>query len=159
MLVCIAVTGNLSTQDKVASRAFYTELGGASVLYSVNIDGRFKSAQHLGFGYRVGLGYVRTRRGNGWNGNVIVPFGFNYLLGKSDSPHIFEISSGGSFGYNSAYGRSDNCPGCEMFGYIGFAYRKQPLDGGVMWKAGITTIIIEHIVIPLYPSFSFGYAF
>ena len=150
-LVCIAATGVLAAQDRIANRAFYAEFGGASLIYSANIDGRFIPAQRLGSGYRVGIGgFFGTGDGSGI---VVAPLGINSLIGRSDSPHIFEVSYGATFMYND---KNTYWPV-----HIGFAYRRQPLNEGFMWEAGITTLLFVYKFggpLPL-PTLSLGYVF
>ncbi|GHT09353.1 hypothetical protein FACS189426_07520 [Bacteroidia bacterium] len=45
----------VKSQEKPATKLFYTELGGPGVLMSANFDSRFKPDERLGFGYRVGF--------------------------------------------------------------------------------------------------------
>ena len=60
-LLSVTLTAQDNDQSiKVPGRnSFYAELGGPGILFSANYDGRFNKS-HLGFGGRVGVGFVTT---------------------------------------------------------------------------------------------------
>jgi len=179
-LIVVAAEGRLSAQDKVSSHAFYAELGGAGILTSANIDGRFNSASHLGLGYRVGLGfsfYNETKNevyvsydGCYYSNDTYekrvksyatIPFGINYLLGKPNSPHTLEVEAGGAILTKkmSIWDYDRNPSAGYILGHVSVMYRRQPFDGGVMWKIGLHTIIDAGGDITPWPSVAVGYAF
>src|SRR5215218_2244760 len=74
--------------------SFYAELGGPGILFSANIDKRFKPS-HLGWGGRAGIGFV-TAMEEKFNPNtgysdyndvsvITVPVQLNYIFGKASS--------------------------------------------------------------------------
>src|SRR5687768_4637045 len=83
--------------------AFYAELGGPGILFSANVDRRFK-ASHLGWGWRAGVGFVTVYNDtyNPVTGSydyedvsvISVPVQINYIFGKGVSPHTFEVGAG-----------------------------------------------------------------
>ena len=171
-LVFIAVTGSIFAQERTASRAFYAELGGAGVILSVNMDGRFNAASHLGLGYRAGVGYSThvvivdsgsyqyyTYRTESF---ATIPFGINYLFGKPNSPHLLEAEVGGTvltkrvslYNYDNYY-----APAGNLLGHLSVMYRRQPFDGGFVWKAGLHAIIGTGGDVHTVPSIAIGYAF
>jgi hypothetical protein len=137
---------------------FYAELGGPGILFSANIDRRFtKSA--LGFGGRIGLGFITTdvvtsnttSPYGGFYSNyetrsiVTIPLQLNYVFGKPNSVHSMEVGAGVTFTgkkidiFDNNYRRSS--PGASAFGTASFMYRKIPKDGGFTWRIGFTPII------------------
>src|SRR5687768_14198583 len=83
--------------------AFYAELGGPGILFSANIDSRFKQSS-LGLGGRAGIGFVTADDGDydPQTGNytyrnrsiITVPVQLNYIFGKPTSVHTFEVGAG-----------------------------------------------------------------
>ncbi len=150
--------------------SFYAELGGPGLLFSANIDRRFKP-NSLGWGARAGLGFVNTYEDT----RVIQPGGFyttseqvsvvtfpvqiNYIFGKKNVPHTFEVGAGLTIAgkkvevldYNDEEGSS-------LFGTASFMYRRQPFDGGFSWRAGFTPIIARGLIQP-FGGISVGYNF
>ncbi len=133
---------------------FYAELGGPGILFSANIDRRFtKSA--LGFGGRIGLGFVTTevlvgRDQYGFSNYqtrsiATVPLQINYVFGKLNSVHSMEVGVGATFTgkkidiFENDYNSTN--PGGSVFGTASFMYRKIPKDGGFTWRIGFTPII------------------
>jgi hypothetical protein len=134
---------------------FYAELGGPGILFSANIDRRFtKSA--LGFGGRIGLGFITTDvlvgsvSPSGFysyetRSIVTIPLQLNYIFGKPNSVHSMEVGAGVTFTgkridiFDNNYRR--NSPGASAFGTASFMYRKIPKDGGFTWRIGFTPII------------------
>ncbi len=134
---------------------FYAELGGPGILFSANIDRRFtKSA--LGFGGRIGLGFITTDvlvgsvNPSGFysyetRSIVTIPLQLNYVFGKPNSVHSMEVGAGVTFTgkkidiFDNNYRRSS--PGASAFGTASFMYRKIPKDGGFTWRIGFTPII------------------
>jgi len=113
---------------------------------------RFKN-EPTGLGGRLGIGDI-----GGTDASVItVPVMVNYLLGKEGK--YFEIGGGityitgsvdvGSFG--------DDSSGSTVAGTFSFMYRKQPIDGGFMWKVGFTPILAEGSFVPWWPGIAIGY--
>ena len=45
----------------------------------------------------------------------------------------------------------------KFFGTLSFQYRSQPLEGGFMWKIGLTPVIAEGVFIPWWGAVSIGY--
>jgi hypothetical protein len=164
-LVCIAIISYSQDETKTAKQ-FFTELGGPGVLFSANFDSRFSAKSPLGFGYRVGLGFTikdainiggddRTRS------IATLPFGVNYLLGKGNSPHTFEIGAGATILFTKAslLNWSGNDKEGNLLGHVSFMYRRQPLNGGFTWRIGFTPIISTGGDIVPFGAIGIGYAF
>src|SRR5688572_14468489 len=98
--------GVLSAQEtaepgKIEGRtSFFVELGGPGILFSSNIDHRFRKSR-LGPGGRVGVGFVTSTEEVGTPGTymyrnvsvVTIPVQLNYIFGKNVSPHTFEVGA------------------------------------------------------------------
>jgi hypothetical protein len=134
--------------------SFYAELGGPGILFSANIDGRFTKSQ-LGFGGRIGIGFVQSDTYyNSNNGSyyqtqsvATFPIQLNYIFGKSNSVHAFEVGAGVTFTgkkidlFNNNFNGYNNEVLSSVFGTASFMYRRQPKDGGFSWRVGFTPIV------------------
>jgi len=135
--------------------SFYAELGGPGILFSANIDGRF-SKSTLGFGGRAGVGFVTTDIYDDNSGNyetksvATFPIQLNYIFGKSNSVHTFEVGAGATFTSQKIdpFGFNNNTPTTSIFGTASFMYRRQPKDGGFSWRIGFTPIIGNGFIQP-----------
>jgi hypothetical protein len=113
-----------------ASQA-YLELFGAGGAASLNYDARFSKKEN-GLGYRVGIGGEFFYSSNlGTSTSVAIPFGINYLFGKTK--HYFELGAGGTpfFGDEMSYPKN-------YFGAnLSAGYRLTPFQKkGVSFRAG-----------------------
>ena len=160
----IAQPGTIS---KVPGRTqFYAELGGAGILFSANIDTRFAKSS-LGWGGRVGLGFVtadeETIVGGSYNYElrsvVTIPAQINYIFGKGDSPHTFEVGAGLTYvGKKLDIFNFYDDKKTNIFGSASFMYRRQPLKGGFTWRIGFTPLIAKGYIQPS-GGVSVGYSF
>ncbi len=156
-----------STGSTPGRTSFFAELGGPGILFSANIDTRFKPS-HLGWGGRVGLGFVTAdeykidRNGNTtWEpaSVVTVPVQVNYIFGKSSSPHTFEAGAGLTYvGKELEILNFYDDRTSKLFGTASFMYRRQPVNGGFTWRIGFTPLIAKGYIQPL-GSVSVGYNF
>ena len=163
MLSCMAIFafwGNdLFAQylDKRPQAVFFEVLG-TGVGYSVNYDTRFQKTED-GLGGRAGVSYFKS---NGL-GVFSLPVGLNYLLGKNGN--YFEVGAGATF---LSVKEDENKHGEFLFiggeestvvGTLVFGYRRQPVEGGFTFRAGVSPIIGGGDFIPWWPHVGFGYAF
>lgn len=147
-------TGSKSVPGQTS---FYAEVGGPGILFSANVDRRFKPS-HLGWGARVGLGFVTADETTYTPPNnydyetfsvVTVPVQLNYIFGKNVSPHTFEVGAGLTYVgkkldiLNFYDDRRSN-----LFGNFSFMYRRQPLDGGFTWRIGFTPLVAKGYIQP-----------
>ena len=162
----------LSAQGtETANKLFYAEFAGPGVIMSANFDARFKSNDRLGLGYRLGVGFgygdFDEKQKNQWGyydrvtrTYYSIPAGLNYVFGKPDSPHTFEVGGGVTFLTRKValYYLNEEKPG-HAIGFITFMYRKVPVNGGYSWRIGLTPVI--GTAGDLYPTgaISIGYAF
>lgn len=161
-------------EARTTGNQFYAELMGPGVVFSANFDFRFSPAQEgLGWGLRMGVGYGlysfdEYAGMNGISGEsyqvhsfATIPLGINYVFGKKNSPHAFEVGAGATVLTRSVaiYYYGDKETFGNIIGHTSFMYRRKPVNGGFTWRIGFTPII--GTAGDLYPSGSFGlgYAF
>lgn len=161
------------TLEGPVSKLFYAELGGPGILFSANFDGRFKPGSRLGWGFRAGLGFtlvddpnpIINQPGGSFSNYrtrsvATIPVGVNYLFGKPNTAHIFEVGAGATvlsrkssiLNYN--YYKEGN-----VLGHFEFMYRRQPIDGGFSWRIGFTPIINPDGDIFPFGAVGLGFAF
>jgi hypothetical protein len=148
--------------------SFYAELGGPGILFSANIDTRFKPT-HLGWGGRAGIGFVtaseseynpQTGYSSYEDASVItVPVQVNYIFGKPSSPHTFEVGGGLTYAGRKLdimnfYDEKQS----NLFGTFSFMYRRQPVEGGFTWRIGFTPLVARGYIQP-FGAASVGYSF
>lgn len=143
------------------ARSFYVEAGGPGFI-SANYDFRFNKTRN-GWGMRAGLGYFGADGDNFFT----VPLQVNYLIGKRG--HYFETGAGISYIRNSyeqyvnwhgsGYYATEPVVDNHILGSLTFGYRKQPVDGGFMFRVGLSPILYDGDFIPYLPYISFGYSF
>ena len=90
---------------------------------------------------------------------VTVPAQVNYIFGKGDSPHTFEVGAGITYVgrkldiFNFYDDKTSN-----VFGTASFMYRRQPIKGGFTWRIGFTPLIANGYIQPS-GGVSVGYSF
>jgi hypothetical protein len=147
----------VDAQTSEPNSAVFMEILGNGLVYSFNYDTRF-SAKQDGLGGRVGISYLAIEG----TSIATVPMVMNYLLGKNGK--YFEMGIGAT--YVAAADRTNtnsrNNPINTADGWLGtmsFGYRSQPVDGGFLFRAGVTPLFGGGSFWPFYPQVSFGYAF
>ncbi|HYH14145.1 MAG TPA: hypothetical protein VD794_02930 [Flavisolibacter sp.] len=154
------------TSPTIAQTQFFAELGGPGVLFSANIDRRFKKS-HIGWGGRVGLGFVSGDYSyNDVNGYyyerrsvVTIPVQINYVFGKANSPHTFEAGAGFTvLGKKMDVFNIYTDDRSSVLGTAAFMYRRQPLNGGFAWRIGFTPVVYSGYI-QASGGVSVGYAF
>ena len=135
--------------------SFFVELGGQSIIYSVNGDFRLSGTKN-NLGIRAGIGYLNIDN----ESLTTIPIGLNYLMGKKNK--YFEVGLGATFVSSDAL-KSSTDNGLLTVGTIFFGYRLQPEDGGFNFRVGLPLIFYndgqDSFFIPFYPGISFGYTF
>ncbi|MBC8034375.1 MAG: hypothetical protein H7Y03_09525 [Chitinophagaceae bacterium] len=138
-----------------STKTVYFELGGPGVA-SFNFDTRV-SGRNDGLGFRAGFGGFS----DGDESIFFFPLQVNYLFGK-DTKHFFEVGAGATIVTQTGDFDSDGIFE-SSFGHAYFGYRRQPADGGFLFRAGITPIFNitsrNSFFLPFYAGVSFGYAF
>ena len=154
---CLFSQDNKVVQDQsIGKSSFFAELGGPGILFSANYDTRFKQSR-LGFGGRVGIGFVSAydeyydpNTGMYYGGDeetaITFPVQLNYIFGKQNSPHTFEVGGGLTYVTKKlnimdfdAWDNEDQRT--QLFGTFCFMYRRQPINGGFSWRIGFTPLV------------------
>lgn len=158
----------LQEMSSSGGRAIFFELGGHSIFFGFNYDARFNKKPD-GLGGRVGIGYMAVSEARFFS----LPVALNYLMGKDGK--YFEMGAGatlltlGDREYSGTYtelgytgpNRSNRT---KLLGNISFGFRRQPLNGGFMFRAGVAPVFgleddKSFFFFPFLPYISFGYAF
>lgn len=163
----------IGQDNSIGKSSFFAELGGPGILFSANYDTRFKQSR-LGLGGRVGIGFVTAydeyydpNTGQYYGGDeaaaITFPIQLNYVFGKGNSPHTFEVGGGITYASKKlnimnfdSYGNEDHRT--QLFGTFCFMYRRQPVDGGFSWRIGFTPLVGSGTV-QLFGGASVGYNF
>ena len=155
LLVVIFGSKDLHAQEAAPKNAFFAELGGNGLLFSVNYDYRVGDK----FGLRGGIGFVggnENSRGSGFsysNSILTIPLGLNLLLGKNGK--YFEVGAGITLvNEKVTFVERKYSP---ITGTLNFAYRYQPLGGGFMFKAGLSPIFTNDYFEPFHLGAGIGY--
>ncbi|AWW31947.1 hypothetical protein DN752_18385 [Echinicola strongylocentroti] len=153
LLLALEVTA----QERKSPRSenIYAELGGPG-LFTFNYDTRFNSESN-GLGARVGVGYIGV---DGYS-LLSIPIGLNYLMGNEEEGKYFEVGINGAYTSSSDnwYEDEEDPDGSHVLGSLVFGYRKQPMDGGFTFRAGLSPYFGPNYFFPFVPYVSFGYAF
>ncbi len=158
LLFSSALYAQKNTVGKYPGRTqFYAEVGGPGILFSANLDTRFAPTS-LGWGGRIGLGFYTGEEYNYNNGMyynyysqsvVTIPVQVNYIFGKLDSPHTFEVGGGFTYaGKKIDIMNYNDSARSNLFGTASFMYRRQPMKGGFTWRIGFTPIIANGYIMP-----------
>ena len=159
---------NQETANLPGRTAFFAELGGPGILFSANVDRRFK-VSHLGFGWRAGVGFVTaytetidpTTGFTDYEDQSVLtlPVQLNYIFGKGVSPHTFEVGAGLTYvGKKLDILNFYDEKQAQLFGSFAFMYRRQPVDGGFNWRIGFTPLVAKGYIQP-FGAVSVGYSF
>lgn len=167
--LCSLAQENKESQKFEGQTSFYAEGGGPGIMFSVNLDKRFKKS-HLGFGGRIGLGFVSsytseydpvtgTTLGYDEASVVTVPVQLNYIFGKGASPHTLEVGGGITYvGKKLDIMNFYDEKKTNLFGTFSFMYRRQPKNGGFTWRAGFTPLLAQGYIQP-FGAVGVGYNF
>jgi hypothetical protein len=148
------VAGSSQTPAKAKpARNVFVEFGGAGLGFTFNYDQRFKK-QNNGLGFRIGIG----GSADGISDVTTVPLQLNYLWGNNGS--YFE--AGGGINYLSAGSKSNYLLMGDdtktLAGTTTFAYRWQPVAGGVLFRASFDPVFSKNGFFP-FGGLSMGYTF
>ncbi|GHT38369.1 hypothetical protein AGMMS49965_01520 [Bacteroidia bacterium] len=151
----------LHAQENKRQQSVFFELMGQSIVYSVNYDRRFFEGDG-GLGGHIGLGYIPVQDFLGLSEVHFfsVPASVYYLIGKQGN--YFEVGTGVSL-LSIVDTKGGFHIGGNLLGTLCIGYRRQPLDKGLLFRAGITPFVALNssglFGLPFYPGMSFGYAF
>ncbi len=150
VLTSLSMNNETKAQSVGANSAVYLELGGNGLLYSLNYDYRFDKD----WSARGGIMYAPV----GDVSLTIVPLMANYLIGSN---HNFEIGAGIAYLGVSVDVEGEDFAGISASGVAGtstIGYRYQNMDGGFVFRIGLTPVFGEFGVLP-WAGLSLGYAF
>ena len=160
-------------KTSIGKSSFIAEIGGPGIAFSANYDTRFKQSR-LGLGGRIGIGFVSAyddyydpNTGNYYGGDqqsaITFPVQLNYIFGKNNSAHSFEVGGGLTYVTKKlnimnfdSYNNEDHRT--QLFGTFAFMYRRQPVNGGFSWRAGFTPLIGKGYI-QAFAAASVGYNF
>ncbi|HEX5654985.1 MAG TPA: hypothetical protein VFX58_18040 [Chitinophagaceae bacterium] len=175
-VLCLGVFSSIAQKNgderpgnQKGQNSFFAEGGGPGIVFSANIDRRFKPG-HLGFGARAGVGFVTawddeydpvSGAWTDWEQKTAItfPVQLNYIFGKSSSPHTFEVGAGATYITRKLeimdfYDEKET----KLFGTFSFMYRRQPVNGGFSWRIGFTPLLGEGLI-QAFGGVSVGYNF
>jgi len=156
VITFVMMSCGATTSAQTAAKAIYFELGGPGIA-SINYDMRFSKSEK-GLGGRVGIGGFsigsREERGTA----IFVPLAINYIMTKDDRKY-FELGAGITPVILKETFSDDNENFRSSFGHVNFAYRYQPKEGGLFFRAAITPVFSKHFFWPYYGGLSIGYKF
>ena len=133
-------------------QALYAELYGRGLIYSLNYDRRF-SKKLTGLGFSAGFGALAIE-GEGF---IAIPLSINYLAGNKG--RYFEAGAGVTFANAGSIGFNDLSSGDGVvLATATLGYRRQPVNGGLNFRAGLNFIAGGGVFIP-YPYVGLGYNF
>ena len=175
-LFATAQYNNSNEKEGKNDKMFYAELGGPGVLFSANMDVRFKPNTRVGWGARAGIGFTVYEKeipmnvpggGIGYTYETksiaTIPLGFNYVFGKPNSANTFEVGAGATVLTQKAavlsYDYSSTNKEGNLLGNFSFMYRRVPMDGGFAWRIGFTPVINADGQIFPTGAASIGYSF
>jgi len=157
----------MNSSKSNARNSFFAEGGSAGIMFSANIDHRFTES-NLGLGGRIGLGFVTAYEYDtsmyyySYGDEVstyTIPVQLNYIFGKGNSPHTFEVGAGVTYvGKKLEIMNFYDDKESQVFATFSFMYRRQPKDGGFSWRAGFTPLIAKGYIQP-FGGVGIGYNF
>ncbi len=158
-LIVVFGTKNVVAQDIVEAapkNAFYAELLGSGLFFSLNYDYRLGEK----FGLRGGIGFIGNDNSFGSSGfsynntALTIPLGLNVMLGKGN--RYFDVGAGITYVKDNGGELSQEYS--PITGSLNFSFRYQPLGGGVMFKVGISPIFTNDYFDPFRPGLAVGYS-
>jgi hypothetical protein len=165
-LLLVTIPGAATAQEAVVSarNAVYLELGGNGIAYSVNYDRRFGNVWTGRAGFMIfEASGIDESTGNEVDVSIaIIPVMANALVGKGT--HRLELGIGPLFAMaggdieDANVGEVDEFSSAGLAGVTGtFGYRRQPADGGFVFRASLVPFYSGRP--QLWAGLSFGWAF
>lgn len=164
-LSCLLLVGAMlaaapaSTKAQSARNVAYLELGGNGLLYTLNYERNFSPSVSGRLGLMQFSVSSASSSGSGSASLSLVPLMVNYFVGSS---HRLELGAGPLIMRASAEASAGSFEASESgVGFGGTAtigYRYQQLDGGFMFRLGLTPVFSSSGFSP-WAGLSLGYAF
>ncbi|MFQ5652595.1 MAG: hypothetical protein ACE5IY_21895 [bacterium] len=155
LLVMTLPDNSFAQPARTDRNSVYIELLGNGLLYSINYDRMFSES----VGGRIGIMYFGAAEVDGDEdvNLTVVPVMANYLVGKGT--HRLELGLGALLVF-AARDFDEKGGAVDEQGVAGTAtvgYRFQPLNGGFLFRAGVTPIFSDKV--SLWGGLSLGYGF
>jgi hypothetical protein len=157
LLLSVSTISFAQENTRERGRGVFVEILGNGLIGSINYDQRFDK-RFDGLGFKGGISYFA------FNGSSVAafPFGLNYLLGKDGK--YFEMGLGATYlrfadSSNTFSVGNERTIGDGLAGNMIFGYRREPVDGGFLFRASMTPIFGSGTFFPFYFGISLGYAF
>ena len=136
ILFLLIILFSLSSNAQIKSNSIYLELFGNGGLYSINYDRLFTEnlGGRIGFMYLPSIDVVITSAEN----LILVPLMLNYFAGENSKLELgagiiyISVDDVGFWGFKSREG------GSGVVGTAVLGYRYQPMDGGFVFRMGLT---------------------
>ncbi len=134
-------------QERTAVNSVFAEGLGPGLAYSLNYERTLENdfglrigASYMSLGASVSSGSGTLSASAGW---YSVPFVASYL-GIASGNHVLELGIGGIFlhgsGSGSGFGMSASEAGNFLLGTAVIGYRRQPVNGGFMFRIGVSAL-------------------
>lgn len=159
ILIVLGLCGIPRSAVLAQMTAFYGEVGGQGVFFSMNYDRRLMRTTQ-GLGLRVGFGYDISVDPTYWT----IPVGVYWLAGGEGN--FFEAGAGATYvslsnvppGDKESFGNKDWYGDQKfLFGTLNVGYRHQSRNGHLNFRTGLTPMFGR--VVMLIPYLSVGYDF
>jgi hypothetical protein len=141
-----------------SNRGVFFEFLGNGIFNSLNYDTRFSNKTD-GWGGKVGFGFAPVEGEPYFS----FPIAVNYLFGRNG--HYFEVGGGANYlviNSQNPDAKIGNLRMDEWEGWTGsviLGYRYHPVEGGLLFRAGVTPMFKKDEFLPFWPQVSIGYAF
>lgn len=150
-------------RTNVVPKAIFVELAGPSTTLGYNFEARLGHRLN-GLGIRAGFGIFSVDG----DSMISIPVGFNYLMGKRGK--YFEMGLTGTLWIASSDPYGDDLLAengktqTKVIGNFTFGYRRQPVKGGFLFRAGLSPLFFmgannKLTFNPLFPYLAVGYSF
>ena len=136
-----------SAQERIAVNSVFAEALGPGLAYSLNYERTIEND----FGLRLGVSYLSVGASvSSGSGTIDASAGFFSVplvasyLGIASGNHVLELGVGGIFthasGSGSGFGMSASASGNVLLGTAVIGYRRQPVNGGFMFRVGLSAL-------------------
>jgi len=135
-------------QERTAVNSVFAEGLGPGLAYSLNYERTLEND----FGLRVGVSYLSVGASlSSGSGTIDASAGFLSIpvvasyLGIASGNNVLELGVGGIFthasGSGSGFGMSASGSGNLFLGTAVIGYRRQPVNGGFMFRVGLSALV------------------
>jgi hypothetical protein len=137
-----------SAQERTAVNSVFAEGLGPGLAYSLNYERTIEND----FGLRIGTSYMSLGASASSGAGTVsasaawysIPVVASYL-GIASGNNVLELGVGGIFlhasGSGSGFGMNSSAAGNVLLGTAVIGYRRQPVNGGFMFRVGISALV------------------